>query len=114
MKVYITFLAGFAVVISGVAAASIVGIGLELKEKRLDEPAIVRQVVPASPAWKAGIKADFIILSIDGANTAGKSTSDCVSLIRGAPKTSVTLKVVDGGVQRTNKLTVKRETIMLE
>jgi C-terminal processing protease CtpA/Prc len=100
-------------------AASIVGIGVVLSRPNEKDPGIVKQkdpvvvkhVFPGSPAWKAGIKPEFCIISVDGADTADMSLSNCVGLIRGAPNTQVTLGVVDPILHQTNMVTLKRAAI---
>jgi hypothetical protein len=88
------------------------GIGAVLT-KNEEQLTTVRDVLPDTPASKAGIKAGFIVMSIDGTNAAEKSLAECVSLVRGAPGTIVTLELVDPLLQKTNKVPIKRETITI-
>jgi C-terminal processing protease CtpA/Prc len=100
-------------------AGSIVGVGLVLSRPNEKDPGIVKQkdpvivthVFPDSPAWKAGIKPGFCIISVDGADAADMSLSNFVRRIRGAPDTPVTLGVVDPTLDQTNMVTLKRATI---
>ena len=90
----------------------LVGIGVAVS-KIAGEPLVVRQVLPGTPAAKAGIKEGFMILSADGTNTAEISLAECVDCLRGALGTTVTLVVVDTAIQKTNTLAIKREAITI-
>lgn len=91
--------------------ASVVGVGLELYRAEENGPVKVRQVIPGSPAWKAGIKPGFCIVSIDGTNTEDFSLWECARRIRGTLDTEVTLGVVDPTFYQTNTVTLRRVTI---
>jgi carboxyl-terminal processing protease len=64
-------------------------------------------VFRGSPADKAGLRTDDIILEVDGVPAAGKSTSDVVEQIRGESGTAVELTVRAGenGKPRTVSIT---------
>lgn len=87
------------------------GVGAQLGAKQRGEPLKVISVVPDSPAAKAGLKAGFRILTIDGAPTAGRTLADCVNLIRGEAGTKVKFTVVDTDSGQTNDMVLTRETI---
>src|SRR4051794_38826649 len=71
----------------------IVGVGMELSKGSENGPPKIKGVVSAGPAAKAGIQIGWILLSIDGTNTAGRSLSNCVSLVRGEAGTQVRLQL---------------------
>jgi carboxyl-terminal processing protease len=87
-------------------SGSYVGIGVQLDTTEAGEPRIVT-VFRGSPADKAGLRTDDIILEVDGVPAAGKSTSDVVESIRGEAGTTVELTVRAGsdGDPRTVKIT---------
>jgi len=87
-------------------SGSYVGIGVQLDTTEGGEPRIVT-VFRDSPADKAGLRTDDIILEVDGVPAAGKSTSDVVESIRGEAGTTVELTVRAGedGKPRTLKIT---------
>ena len=93
-------------------ADHIVGVGMELSNGRENGPPKIKDVVPAAPAARAGIQAGWILLSINGTNTAGKSLSECVSLVRGEEGTKVRLELVNPAHGRTNRVTLTREKIL--
>jgi carboxyl-terminal processing protease len=111
MKKSVTVIVALLLAVSSALAASIVGVGLELYRANDKSPVKVKQVLPGSPASKAGIKPEFSIISIDGADTADMSISNCAQLIRGAPDTQVILGVVNPVANQTNMITLKRATI---
>ena len=102
-------------------ADHIVGVGMELSNGRENGPPKIKGVVPAAPAAKAGIQTGWILLSINGTNTAGRSLSECVSLVRGEEGTWVRLKLIDpasghrkhGSSRWTNTLGMTRVKICI-
>ena len=90
----------------------IVGVGMELSKGRENGPPKIKGVVPAAPAAKAGIQVGWLLLSINGTNTAGRSLSECVGLVRGAEGTRVRLELMDPAHGRTNEVTLTREKIL--
>jgi C-terminal processing protease CtpA/Prc len=111
MKTKLILIMAF-MVTSAALAVSIVGVGLVLSRPNEVGPVKVTHVIPDSPAWNAGIKPGFWIVSIDGTNTADITTlSNCVRLIRGVPNTQVTLGVVDPIHHQTNTVVLERVPI---
>jgi len=49
-----------------------------------------------SPAFDAGIMAGDVVLEIGGVSTEGKSTQECIDILKGPPGTVVTLKIRRG------------------
>lgn len=86
-----------------------IGIGVELDMK--DQKVIVRQVVPNTPASKAGLSGGSIIQKIDGTPTDGKSLKDCADRMRGPAGSKVKLELVDTASNKTNTVEVTRGTI---
>lgn len=79
------------------------GIGAELGQN--DQKAlIVVSPIDGFPAQKAGLRAQDVIVSINGATTDGMSTDEAVTKIRGPKGTTVTLNVVR---DKTQALTFK-------
>ncbi len=73
---------------------------------------IVFSVLDNTPAKEAGIKANDIILKVDGKNVSGMNIADVASLVRGKEGSTVTLEI-----QRKNKKiikSVKRKSIKIE
>jgi len=65
------------------------------------------------PAFKAGLKVGDEIVSVDGKNVQGKSSSDISALLKGQPKTDVELKVKRSGQKENILIKIRREKIIL-
>lgn len=87
------------------------GIGAQLG---LDKDGNLEVIAPIAglPADKAGLKAQDLITTIDGTNTAGMSIDEAVHNIRGPKGTKVTLQIVRGHTQALT-FTIMRDNITL-
>ncbi|ACV63225.1 carboxyl-terminal protease [Desulfofarcimen acetoxidans DSM 771] len=86
-----------------------VGIGIILDFK--DDLVYIKDVIDDSPAFKAGIKKDDIILEVDGEDITGLPIADVIRLTRGPKGSEVALELL-----RENKrinLTIQRVLINL-
>lgn len=63
------------------------------------------------PAFKAGLKVGDELISVDGKNVQGKSTTDVSSLLKGQPKTEVEVKVKRYGQKEVLTFKIRREKI---
>jgi carboxyl-terminal processing protease len=88
---------------------SLTGIGAQLDQDAQGN-IIVMSPIEGSPAAAAGLKAKDVIATIDGKSTAGLSTNDAVTKIRGAKGSKVTLGIVRGGTEQLD-FTITRDTI---
>lgn len=84
------------------------GIGAELGADSSGNLQVIAPIA-GTPAAKAGLQAQDLIASINGASTSGMSVDDAVDKIRGAAGTKVTLQIVRG--TQTLSLTITRENI---
>lgn len=91
-------------------SSSIVGIGVTVMEK--DKLIVIDSVVEGSPAKKAGIKANDIIVKVNGKSVIGKRTSETTKLIRGKKGTTVEVTVKRGDQEINYKMS--RDTIPIE
>lgn len=85
-----------------------VGIGVTVET----EPDGLRVVAPieGSPAFKSGIRAGDLIVSVDGQSVAGRSLSQCMKLLKGEPGTTVLVTVIRGDGE-PGALVLRREKI---
>ncbi len=90
-------------------SGSFTGIGAELSQDDKGNIIIVSPIA-GFPAEKAGLKPKDVIVEIDDKTTAGMTTSEAVTKIRGPQGTTVKLKVVRDGKQELN-FTIERAVI---
>lgn len=93
-------------------SSSFEGIGAEIQEQ--DGKIMVVSPIKGSPAEKAGIKPNDIILSVGGKSVEGLSSSEAVLKIRGEKGTKVELSISRAGESEPIDLTIKRDTIPIE
>jgi len=91
------------------ANGSFEGVGMEIGIKK----GALQVVSPIenSPAQAAGIRAEDIIVKIDGKSTADMTTDEAVDLIRGVKGTEVTLAIYREEWQETRDIKLVRDVI---
>jgi len=87
------------------------GIGAQVGMR--EEKLTIIAPIPNSPAAQAGLKADDVILEIDGASTVEMSVVEAVLKIRGPKGTPVTLLIQHKDEAESKKIEIVRETIEL-
>ena len=70
--------------------------------------------IDGTPAAKAGVKSGDIILKIDKKSTLGLSIDEAVKLMRGKPKTKITLTLVRKGESKPVIVHIIRDIIKIE
>ncbi|KIO63473.1 S41 family peptidase [Caldifermentibacillus hisashii] len=93
-------------------SSSFEGIGAQVEQK--DDHIVIVAPIKGSPAEKAGLKANDIILEVDGKSIQGMSSNEAVSLIRGEKGTKVNLKISRPGVTDPIELSITRDVIPVE
>lgn len=89
------------------------GVGIQLgfnKDKRL----IVIAPLEGTPAKRAGIKPQDIIVKIEDKDTSAITLPDAVKLIRGPKGTTVTLTILSEGDENTKEVSLIRDTILVK
>lgn len=88
------------------------GLGIEVTQ----EDGLIKVVTPIddTPAARAGILSGDIISAIDGENVQGLSLNQAVDKMRGAPDTSVTLKILRGSNKDPRDIKVTRAVIQIK
>ncbi len=86
------------------------GIGARL----LPDPLGVKvvSVFSGGPADKAGVKANDIVIAVDGKNVGGMQSDDIVMLIKGKEGSAVHLKVARTGSSAPLEFTIRREKVV--
>ncbi len=93
-------------------AGSFDGIGAEIGKKNGN--VVIVAPLDGSPAEQAGLKAQDIIVAVDGQPTADWSVEQTVSKIRGPKGTEVTLTIYREGENQTQEIKIKRDKIELK
>lgn len=91
------------------------GVGIQLGFND-DKPPRLVVIAPlgGTPAQKAGIKPQDVILKIDDKDSSGMSLPEAVRLIRGAKGTTVALTIFREGDEDSRTFTLMRDTIVVK
>jgi len=96
-----------------VFAADFGGIGLVIVDRKTTgEPLRTGSAYPGSPAERAGVTTNGLLISVDGTNVVSISLTQSMSIVRGPVGSFVTLEIADSKMNRTNKFTVKRSKMV--
>ncbi|KGR78888.1 lmo1851 family serine protease [Ureibacillus manganicus] len=93
-------------------SSSFEGIGAEIQERNGN--IVVVSPIKNSPAEKAGILPEDVILLVDGESIQGMSATEAVLLIRGEKNTPVTLTIQRGESDNLQEITIIRDEIPIE
>lgn len=88
------------------------GLGFTITQK--DGAITVVAPIEGSPADKAGIKTDDIILRINNESTLGMTLNEAVSKMRGEPKTKVSLTIYRKGENKPFDVNLRRDIIKVD
>ncbi len=86
------------------------GISIGMKEGALT----VIAPIDGTPAFHAGIKSGDIILKIDDTATIGMNIDESVKMMRGKPKTKVSLTIIRKGEAKPLEFTITRDIINIQ
>lgn len=87
------------------------GIGTVMKN--VDSVITIADLYKDSPAYKAGLRIGDKLLEVNGKSTAGKSSSDISTIVRGAPGTEIEFKVQSYGENSVKSVKVIRGEIKI-
>jgi carboxyl-terminal processing protease len=93
-------------------SSSFEGIGAEIQEK--DGHILIVSPIKGSPAEKAGLKPNDMILAVNGKSLQGMNSTQAVTLIRGKKGTKVELTIQRAGTETPVKIPIVRDTIPVE
>lgn len=88
------------------------GIGVELTVKN-NMPTVVAPI-SGSPAEKAGIKANDLIVEVDGVKTSEIGFNEIIDKIRGNAGTTVKLKVLSQNSEDAKEISIERQNIVVK
>ena len=77
-------------------SGELTGVGIQIVKDKESDDLVIVSPIEDTPAFKAGIKANDKILSIDDISTEGMNIEDAVRLIRGKKGTKVKLEILRG------------------
>ncbi len=88
------------------------GLGIEVTQ----EEGLIKVVTPIdeTPASRAGIRSGDIIAAIDDENVQGMTLNQAVDKMRGAPNTTVTLKILRGPSREAQDVKITRAVIHIK
>ena len=87
------------------------GVGIHIKKER--SGIRVLSLIPDTPAMRAGLQADALIVAVDGERTKGMSATCAVRKISGPVGTPVTLTLRYPGSETEQLLTIVRDKIVM-
>ncbi len=85
------------------------GLGIEITIK--DGVLTIVAPIEGTPAYKAGLKPNDMIIKINGKSTLGMSLQEAVKLLRGKPGTKVTITILRGKNSKPFDVTITRAII---
>lgn len=93
-------------------SSSFEGIGAEVSMQ--NGRVTIVSPIKESPAEQAGLRAQDVILSVDGESLEGLTLNEAVAKIRGPKGSEVKLEIIRGGSSEPMVFTITRDTIPLE
>lgn len=91
----------------------LVGIGAMLKADRETQTIRIMNLVPDSPAAKAGLTAGLILSKVNGEEMEGVRLEECIERVRGPAGSTVRVEVIDPETKTTNSVDITRERLRL-
>ena len=88
--------------------------GLGITVGMRDSALTVISPIEGTPADKAGVKSGDIILKIDDQSTLNTTLDEAVGLMRGKPKTTITLTLVRKGENKPLTISIVRDIIKIQ
>jgi carboxyl-terminal processing protease len=94
-------------------SGSYVGIGVRIEPDDAGQPRIIG-VFDGSPAEKAGLVADDVIVAVDGKRTEGASIDDVAGWVRGEAGTTVEVTIRHGATGAERTLSIARADVPVQ
>lgn len=87
--------------------------GLGIKITMKDRLLVIVSPIEGTPASRAGLQPDDVILRIDGSSTTGITLNEAVSRLRGKPGTQVNITIQREGEKEPFQITLVRDVIQV-
>ena len=85
------------------------GIGATIQ--KIGDFPVVTETTENCPAFKAGLKAGDVILSVDGKSAKGRDAEEVNDIMKGAPGSEMEMNIRRPGESREMKIKIKREEV---
>jgi carboxyl-terminal processing protease len=93
---------------------SFAGIGVLMSRPQDNQPPLIAEIFPNSPAASSGLKRGDRIIAVNGQDVSGQQVGDIASLIRGQPGTSVRIQVNRLSSAQPLEFTMKRALVQVD
>jgi len=93
---------------------SFAGIGVLMSRPQDNQPPLIAEIFPNSPAASSGLKRGDRIVGVDGQDVNGQSVGDIAAAIRGQPGTNVRLQVARLSSAEPLEFTMKRAIVQVD
>ena len=93
---------------------SFAGIGVLMSRPQDNQPPLIAEIFPNSPAASSGLKRGDRIIAVDGQDVSGQPVGDIATLIRGQPGTQVRIQVSRLGQAQPVEFTMKRALVQVD
>jgi carboxyl-terminal processing protease len=93
---------------------SFAGIGVLMSRPQDNQPPLIAEIFPNSPAASSGLKRGDRIVAVDGQDVSGQSVGDVAQLIRGQPGSSVKIQITRLNTSQPLDFTMKRATVQVD
>jgi carboxyl-terminal processing protease len=93
---------------------SFAGIGVLMSRPQDNQPPLIAEIFPNSPAAGSGLKRGDRIVGVDGQDVTGQAVGDIATLIRGQPGTQVRIQVSRLGSPRPLEFSMRRAVVQVE
>jgi len=93
---------------------SFAGIGVLMSRPQDNQPPLIAEIFPNSPAAGSGLKRGDRIVGVDGQDVTGQAVGDIATVIRGQPGTQVRLQVNRLGAPQPLEFTMRRAVVQVD
>jgi carboxyl-terminal processing protease len=93
---------------------SFAGVGVLMSRPQDNQPPLIAEIFPNSPAASSGLKRGDRIVGVDGQDVSGQAVGDIAALIRGQPGTTVRIEVNRLNSTQPLDFTMKRALVQVD
>jgi len=93
---------------------SFAGVGVLMSRPQDNQPPLIAEIFPSSPASSSGLKRGDRITAVDGQDVTGQAVGDIATLIRGQPGTQVRIQVQRVNSPQPLEFTMRRAVVQVD